>query len=210
MIVIGFGLGLNPMLVVTLAAFASAMAAGYGPLAVVSMIGHGFVENRLLSLPLLALAMVGLLERAGLREQARKLIGRMRGATSARILLFYLVFREISAALGLRGVGGHVQMVRPIVAPMTEAAQPGADEQTRRLLRAHAAAVDNIGSFFGEDVFVAVGSVLLIRAVLAQHGIDVAPLHVAFWALPTAIAALLIHGARLLLLGRRLRRGKAS
>ncbi len=209
MIVIGFGLGLNPMLVVTLAAFASAMAAGYGPLAVIAMIGHGFVENRLLSLPLLALAMVGVLERAGLREQAKHLIGRLRGATPGRILLTYLAFRELSAALGLRGLGGHVQMVRPIVAPMTEAAEPEADAPKRRLLRAHAAAVDNIGSFFGEDVFVAVGSVLLIRAVLAQNGIDVAPLRVAFWAIPTAIAALLIHGARLLLLDRRLRRDRA-
>ena len=62
---------------------------------------------------------------------------------------------------------------------------------------------------FGEDVFIAIGSILLIRAVLEQNGITVAPLHVAIWAIPTAISAFLIHGARLLLLDRRLRKRAA-
>lgn len=102
-------------------------------------------------------------------------------------------------------------MVRPIVAPMAEAAEErderGAlDPETRDQIRAHAAAVDNIGVFFGEDVFIAIGSILLIRAILAQEGVSVTPLDVALWAIPTAIAAFLIHGGRLLLLDRRLKR----
>ena len=37
----------------------------------------------------------------------------------------------------------------------------------------------------------------------------VEPAHVALWAVPTAVAALVVHGARLLLLDRRLARGRA-
>ena len=54
-------------------------------------------------------------------------------------------------------------------------------------------------------MFIAIGSILLIRAVLEQNSITVAPLHVAVWAIPTAIAAFLVHGTRLLLLDRRLK-----
>ncbi len=213
-IVIGFALGINPLLVVTLAAFASAMAAGHGPVEVIGMIGKAFVDGRFLAVAWLALPTIGLLERAGLRDHARGLVQRLRGATTGRVLLGYLALRQLTAALGLTSLGGHVQMVRPIVAPMAEGAaergDPTAlDPETRDTIRANAAAVDNIGLFFGEDVFIAIGSILLIRAVLEQNGITVAPLHVAIWAIPTAISAFLIHGARLLLLDRRLRKRAA-
>lgn len=208
-IVIGFALGVNPLLVVTLAAFASAMAAGHGPIEVIGMIGKAFVDGRFLAVAWLALPTIGLLERAGLRDHARGLVRRLRGATTGRVLLGYLALRQLTAALGLTSLGGHVQMVRPIVAPMAEGAAERDGEEpdvdTRELIRANAAAVDNIGLFFGEDVFIAIGSILLIRAVLEQNGIIVAPLHVAIWAIPTAIGAFLIHGARLLLLDRRLK-----
>lgn len=210
-IVIGFALRVHPLLVVVLAAFASALAAGHGPIAVVGMIGKAFVDNRFLAVPWLALPMIGLLERAGLREQARAQVLRLRRATAGRVLIGYLALRQITAAMGLTALGGHVQMVRPIVAPMAESAaerETGAplDDTTRDLLRAHAAAADNIGVFFGEDIFIAIGSILLIRAVMAQNGIAVAPLQLALWAIPTAVAAFLIHGARLLRLDRRLKR----
>ena len=81
-----------------------------------------------------------------------------------------------------------------------------ADEATRERLRAHAAAADNVGLFFGEDVFIAIGSILLIKGVLAANGVRVEPAHVALWAVPTALAAFAVHGARLLLLDRRLAR----
>lgn len=210
-IVIGFALGVSPLLVVTVAALASAAAAGYGPIAVIAMIGRAFVDARFLAVPFLALPTIGLLERAGLRDKARDFVRRLRRATTGRVLLGYLALRQITAALGLVTLGGHVQMVRPIVAPMAEGAEerddrPPLDPATRDHIRAHAAAADNIGMFFGEDLFVAIGSILLIRAILEQDGVTVAPLSVAVWAIPTAIAAFVIHGVRLLLLDRRLRR----
>jgi uncharacterized membrane protein len=78
-------------------------------------------------------------------------------------------------------------------------------DRTRNFIRAHAAGVDNIGLFFGEDVFIAIGSILLIRSFLEQNGIRVEPIDLAHWAIPTAVAAFIIHGARLLLLDRRIK-----
>jgi uncharacterized membrane protein len=59
--------------------------------------------------------------------------------------------------------------------------------------------------FFGEDIFLAVGSILLIRGFLETNGIVVQPLSLSLWAIPTAVAAAVIHGVRLLMLDRRLR-----
>ncbi len=84
------------------------------------------------------------------------------------------------------------------------------DKPTRDLVRAHAAAVDNIALFFGEDVFIAIGSILLIRGFLEQNGVSVTPTQLALWAIPTAVLAFVIHCARLVLLDRKLARRKAD
>lgn len=68
------------------------------------------------------------------------------------------------------------------------------------------AATDNIGLFFGEDIFLAIGSILLMKGVLEQNGIEIEPLHLSVWAIPTAIIAFLIHGVRLWRFERRLAR----
>jgi uncharacterized membrane protein len=211
-VVAGFLLRLSPLLVVVVAAIVTGLAAGMDAVAVISAFGKAFNEARTVSVFWLVLPLIGLLERAGLQERARTLIGRIRAATAGRLLLIYFFVRQITIALGIPSFGGHASMVRPLVAPMAEAA--GQNEMGRAptdaerdLIRAHASAADNVSAFFGEDIFIAVGSILLIRAFMSQSGYDVQPLQLSLWAIPTAIAALVIHGARLLLLDRRLKRG---
>jgi uncharacterized membrane protein len=207
-VIVGFGLRLNPLLVVTTAAIVTGLAAGQAALDVVATLGKAFVESRSVAIVWLALPIIGLLERAGLKEQARVLIARIHVATTGRLLLVYLGLRQITAALGLTSIGGHAQMVRPLVAPMAEAAAEQRlgelSETTRARVRAHAAAADNVGVFFGEDLFIAIGSILLIRGFLDQNGIHVEPASLAIWAVPTAICAFVIHGTRVLLLDRAL------
>jgi uncharacterized membrane protein len=209
--VAGLATGINPLLVVTVAGFATGVAAGIAPLAVLADFGHAFITSRYIAIIWLVVPVIGLLERAGLRERAQMLIGRVRAATVGRLLLAYLLFRQVTAALGLTSIGGHAQMVRPLIAPMAEAAaekQGPIDDATRMDIRANAAAVDNIGVFFGEDIFIAIGSILLIKGVLQQNGIVVDPVDLALWAIPTAVLAFLVHGTRLLLLDRRLARAR--
>jgi uncharacterized membrane protein len=208
-LILGFALRLNPLLVIVAAALASGIGAGLSPLGVVAALGKAFNANRYVGVPWIILPVIGLLERAGLRERARAIVGGMAAATTGRLLLAYLVFRQLTSAVGLTAIAGHAQTVRPLLAPMAEAAaeraDPAIDAAGRQQVRAMAAATDNVGMFFGEDIFLAVASILLIKGFLESQGIIVAPLQLSLWAIPTAVAALLIHGARLLRLDRRAR-----
>jgi uncharacterized membrane protein len=65
-----------------------------------------------------------------------------------------------------------------------------------------AAATDNVGLFFGEDIFLAIGSILLMKGFLEQQGIVLTPFELSVWAIPTAFAAFAIHALRLWRFGR--------
>jgi len=212
-IVAGFAARLNPLLVVTAAAIVTGLAGGLDFVEVISAFGRAFNENRYVSIVWLVLPAIGALERAGLQERARDLITRLKVMTTFRILLLYLLVRQITAALGLTALGGHPQMVRPLLSPMTQAAAETElgllPERLRERIRAQSAATDNIGLFFGEDIFIAIGSILLMRGFLQQNGILVEPLDLSVWAIPTAIAAFIIHAVRLHLFERRLMKDAA-
>ena len=210
LVVLGFALRLNAMLVVTAAALATGLLAGMDPVEVISTFGKAFNDNRIIAIVWIVLPVIGLLERFGLQQQAASVIRRLRTATTGRLLLLYLLYRQITAAVGLHSTAGHPQTVRPLVAPMALAAaekQHGElDEETTETVKAYAAATDNVGLFFGEDIFFAIGSIVLIQQTLATYGYNLAPFELAVWAIPTAIVAFLMHGTRLLLLDRRLAR----
>jgi len=200
-IVVGFVLRFNPMLVVALAALVTGFAAQMPLDTILATIGTGFIKTRTLALIiLLPLPVIGLLERHGLRLHAQQWVSRFRNATVGRLLLGYLFVRECTAALGLTSLGGHPQMVRPLLAPMAEGAAVARygklPDAVRQRLLAMCAATDNVGLFFGEDIFVAFGAIALMHTFLLGAGIDVDPMTIAFWGIPTAIAALLIHGLR--------------
>lgn len=211
-VVLGFAVGLNPLLVVTIAAFVTGLFAGLTPLEVLDAFGKAFNDNRFVSVAYLVLPVIGVAERAGLQERARMLIGRFRGVSVGRLLIGYLGFRQLTSALGLTSIAGQAQSIRPLVAPMAEGAVEARSgemtPQTRQAVRAIAAATDNIGLFFGEDIFIAIGSILLMVGFLAASGIVIDPIHLSLWAIPSAIAAFLIHSLRLFLFDRRL--GKAE
>lgn len=93
-------------------------------------------------------------------------------------------------------------MVRPLLAPMAEgAAENHHGELTpeiRQRLRAMSAATDNVGLFFGEDIFIAFGAIIFMHNFMQESaGIQTDPLHIAFWGIPTAVCAFIIHSVRL-------------
>ncbi|MGH8144796.1 MAG: DUF969 domain-containing protein [Rhodanobacteraceae bacterium] len=208
-VVIGFALRFNPVPVVVAAGIASGLAAGKSIGEILSLLGTSFVSERALLLFVLTLPAIGVLERAGLREHVGNWIATLRGLTLSRILIVYLAIRQILAMLGLTDVAGQAQTVRPLLAPMAEAAAEKRGTPLRKAerndVRAFSAATDNVGRFFGEDVFIALGAVLLIQGFYAQHGIELQPLQIALWALPTAIAAFVIHAIRTVLFARRIK-----
>src|SRR5690606_32727025 len=109
-------------LVVVGSGMATALLAGIDAITALELLGGAFVKNRFLALFLLTLPVIAVLERHGLRAHAQAVIVRLRGATAGRLLLVYLGLRQGLSAIGLHSLGGHPQMVRPLLAPMAEAA----------------------------------------------------------------------------------------
>lgn len=209
LVIVGFALRFNPLLVVVGSAIVTGLLAGLDLVAVVEALGKAFNDNRYISVTWVILPLIGLLERYGLQQRARAVIEGVRGATMGKLLTVYLLFRQLTAALGLTSIGGHPQTVRPLVAPMAEAAAVKSHgdlpEEEREKVKAMSAATDNVGLFFGEDIFMAIASILLIQGVFESYGYPLTPLQLSVWAIPTAICAFFIHGWRIHALDRRLR-----
>lgn len=219
-VIAGFALRANPLPVIMLGALATGVAAALSGgdtgelwkalVETLGRFGRAFNDNRYFHVTWLILPLIGLLEHEGLQARAKALIARSGAATASRVLLVYLLARQATSALGLTSLGGHPQMVRPLIAPMAESAAEAKlgplSQATRSRVKAMAAATDNIGLFFGEDIFIAIGSIVLIVGFLDQAGHQIEALHVSLWAIPTALAAFVIHGARLLMFDRSLER----
>jgi uncharacterized membrane protein len=200
--VAGFALRLNALLVVVIAGAVTGLACGMDLDTLLQVFGDKFLASRQLAAFVLILPVIALLEHYGLKERIRALVARSHAATSGRILMLYYLLREVTGVFGIPQAAGQVQTVRPLLAPMVEAAAEARHgelpQALRELLRAHAAACDNIAIFFSEDIFIAFGAVLLIDRFLKDNGIaDIAPLQIGLWGIPTALCATAIHFLRL-------------
>ncbi|MCJ1714369.1 DUF969 domain-containing protein [Microbacterium sp. M1A1_1b] len=214
-VIVGFALRVNALLVVTVAGIVTAAIGGIGPVGILDAFGNGFASSRSVTTFALVLPVIGLVERYGLQDQAKRLIAKLDRLTTGRLLAGYLVIRQVTAAVGLTSIGGPAQTVRPLVYPMAEGAAikkyGRVDETMREKIKGYSASSDTVGVFFGEDVFVAVGSILLITTFVdATYDLALEPIDLALWAIPTGIAALLVHGTRLLLFDRKLDRMAAD
>ena len=154
-----------------------------------------------MSLFILILPVIGLMERHGLRERAEILISKINAATAGRIFMIYLFVRQVTVAFGIN-MSGMVAMVRPLIAPMSEAAVSQGRPVSQRTLdkvRGVAASADNIGNFFGQNLFLAAGGLLLIKGVMEQLGYSVELTDMVLYGLPTAICAYIVNFIRFII-----------
>ena len=86
-LVLGFALRFNPMLVVPVAALTTGLLAGLDPIDVIARIGKAFNDSRIIIIPWVVLPVIGLLERYGLQQRARAVISGFRAATAGRLLI---------------------------------------------------------------------------------------------------------------------------
>ena len=93
-----------------------------------------------------------------------------------------------------------------MVEAAAQARQPNLSERMCQRLKAMSAATDNVGLFFGEDIFVAFGAIVLMQTILKAEGLDVDPVRMALWGIPTAVTAFIIHAWNLGRLDARIRR----
>lgn len=200
-LIVGMALRVNPLAVVLTSALTTGWLAGITPLALLALIGENFRDKRFLMVFLLVLPLVATLESLGLREYLKRVMSARRNTTLASVLSSYFLVRQIASACGLTSLGGHPQSVRPLLVPLAESAAMqrwGVLKKAQlEKLKAFCAGTDNIALFFGEDVFLAFGAVLLIQATLKDYGIAAEALNISLWAIPTAILAAVIHLIRI-------------
>lgn len=194
-IVIGFILKFDTIAVVLVAGIVTGLVGGLGFTEILSTLGEAFINTRYMTIFLLTLPVIGILERNGLRERAAYLIKKLNKITAGKVLMIYIFIREVAAALSLR-LGGHVQFIRPLILPMAQGAAESkygqlSDAQLEQL-KGYSASAENYGNFYGQNVFIASGGVLLVVGTLDELGLSTTPLAVSKAAIPVAIVAFLI------------------
>ena len=191
-IIVGFALKLDTIAVVVSAGVVTGLVADMSISEILSTLGTAFINNRTTCLFMLTLPVIGLCERYGLKEKAIDLIKKAKGLSTGALLSGYTFIRESSIAMGVT-LGGHPQFVRPLINPMAEGASiakyGNLYEKDIDKIKAYSAASDNIGNFFGQNVFMANAGVLLISGTLESLGYNVDTLQIAKASLPIALAA---------------------
>ncbi|MCI1283850.1 DUF969 domain-containing protein [Lacticaseibacillus songhuajiangensis] len=193
-IVIGFTFKWDTTAVVVVAALATGFLSGMSIPDLLSTLGKSFVDNRMVSLFFLTLPMIGLVETNGLKQVAVNAIQRLKKLTPSRILNLYLLIREVANVFGI-SLSGQVQFVRPLIQPMVQAAAGANQKLTDKqieLTKARSAAVDNLGNFFAQNLFVASGSVLLIASTMQSLGHKVDTMQIVTASIPIAIVSLVV------------------
>ena len=120
-IVAGFAMKLDVLAVVLVSGIVTGIVAGMNFFDILGILGSAFVNNRLMSIFLIIFPVIAIIERHGLKERAAYLIGKLKYASSGVIMYIYMIIRTAAAALNVK-IGGHVQFVRPLILPMSEAA----------------------------------------------------------------------------------------
>ncbi len=193
-IVVGFVLKRDTLAVVVVAGLVTGLVAGLSPLELLNLLGQSFTDQRVATLFVLTLPVVGICERYGLKQKAVDLIGSVKNATTGTVLSLYQLIRAVAIAFSVQ-LGGHPQFVRPLISPMAEGASEAKlgslTEKQRDSIKGGAAAADNFGNFFAQNLFLGAPGVLLIVATMAEQGYtQVTPLSVALWSIPVAVVSL--------------------
>ena len=209
-IVVGFALKWDVIAVVLISGLVTGLVSGLDFVQILEIMGKAFVDNRLMSIFLISFPAIALIERYGMKERAAELIGKIKNATAGKVLSIYMVVRILASAMSIR-LGGHVQFVRPLILPMSEAAvetsikKPLNEKQSERI-KGLAAAVENYGNFFGQNIFLGNSGVLLIQGTLAAAGYEVTLGSIAQASIPVGIIVTIFTIIQVLLADRKLKK----
>lgn len=194
-VIVGFALKLDSILIIFLALIATGLAGGLGIDGLLEAIGTNFVANRSMAIFVMILLVTGVLEKNGLREAAADLIKKVKGATAGKIIAAFGVMRAAFAAFNV-GFGGVAGFVRPVLLPMAEAAVTNQghemDEQHFEEIKGMSAAMENFMWFFFQVLFVGGAGGILVQTTLASLGYEVDLIELAAAEIPVAIAALVV------------------
>ncbi|MBS2039447.1 DUF969 family protein [bacterium] len=190
LLILGLALRLRTTVVVLLSALVAGLGCGLSPLALLEILGKAFLDNRNLTLFLLTLPAVATVERYGLKEWIGEWIHRRGWRRPAQLLLSYQILRVGCGALGLR-LNGHPNLVRPLLAPMVCAETP---EPEHEKFKAAAAAAENYGNFYGQNLSPVGGGVLMAFATMKGLGYPMSLWRMVGYAIFPCLLCLLLAG----------------
>lgn len=194
-IVLGFIFKLNIVFIVILSGFVTAMVAGISIPEFLEILGQNFVDQRIVTLFIITLPVIGLSEQFGLKQSAEKMVKKRENLSPGALLSVYLLFRELAGFFAMR-IYGLVQFVRPIIFPMAEAAvekqNDSITDEQREKLKRRATSMENFGNFFSQNTFIGAGGVLLITGQMDALGYTVTNADIASKSLPIAIICLVL------------------
>jgi hypothetical protein len=195
-VIIGFVMKFDTLATVVLAGIATGLVSGLNFVEILGILGNAFLGNRLATLFVLTLPVIGICERYGLKDKAVDFIKGIKEVTAGRIISLYMLIRSLSAAFSLR-VGGHPQFIRPIIDPMANAAAVArygkVDDKLEDEIKGLSASAENFGNFFAQNCFMGSSGTLLIVSTLNEQGFDkVDALKIAMWSIPVAVCAVVI------------------
>ena len=194
-VVIGFVLKLDSILIIMIAAIVTALVAGMDPVTFLETLGYSFVANRSMCVFVMVMVVTGTLERNGLKQAAANLMKKFKNASAGVVLAIYGVFRLVFAAFNV-SFGGVAGFVRPIVLPMASAAAKKngkkISEKYEENLKGMASGMENIAWFFGQVLFVGTSGMILVQSTLAGLGYNVELVDLMKVQIPVAIIAVTV------------------
>ena len=194
-VVIGFVLKLDSILIIMVAAIVTALVAGMDPVAFLETLGSSFVANRSMCVFVMVMVVTGTLERNGLKQAAANLMKKFKNASAGVVVAIYGVFRLVFAAFNV-SFGGVAGFVRPIVLPMATAAAKKngkkISEKYEENLKGMASGMENIAWFFGQVLFVGTSGMILVQSTLAGLGYNVELVDLMKVQIPVAIIAVAV------------------
>lgn len=194
-VVIGFVLKLDSILIIMVAAIVTALVAGMDPVTFLETLGSSFVANRSMCVFVMVMVVTGTLERNGLKQAAANLMKKFKNASAGVVIAIYGVFRLVFAAFNV-SFGGVAGFVRPIVLPMaTAAAKKNVKKMSEKYeenLKGMASGMENIAWFFGQVLFVGTSGMILVQSTLAGLGYDVELVDLMKVQIPVAIIAVAV------------------
>ena len=190
-VVVGFILKLDSILIIMVAAIVTALVSGIDVVTFLQTLGSSFVSNRSMCTFIIVLVLTGTLERNGLKQAAADLMAKFKNASAGLIIGIYGIIRLIFGAFNI-SVGG-ASFIRPIVMPMAQAivekdGHPIAEEYLEQL-KGMSSAMDNVAWFFGQVLFVGTSGMLLVQSTLADLGYQVELIDLASVQIPVALIA---------------------
>lgn len=212
-VIAGLILKFDTLATVVVAGLLTGLVAGMSPLDILTVLGNAFISNRVATLFVLTLPVIGICERYGLKDKSVDFIKGLKVATSGRIASLYMLIRAVSAAFSVR-LGGHPQFVRPLINPMAQGAAVAklgkVDEKQEDDIKAFCAASDNAGNFFAQNCFMGAAGTLLIVTTLTEQNIAVDALGIAMWSIPVAVIAVIVTVIYSILFDRKLHKAKGG